>query len=80
MTEKLRYRDNAAPRQPIFHESWSLEDGDCGITVSDQAGRVLVEIKREFQGRLEIELAPVEAKAMAQRLLDFLEKLERGSS
>jgi len=71
-SEKLKYLGNVRPRECLFHQSWSDEEGDRSFTISRDGDRLFVRIKKEWGGNQEIELSRLDAEGMLSGLEKFV--------
>jgi hypothetical protein len=69
-SEKMRYIRKMRPREALYGQSWSAEDGESSLRVSRDENRVYVAIAKESFRTLEVDLSRAD-------VADLIRALER---
>lgn len=71
-SEKMKCIKGSATSETLFYNAWSDVEGDRSLRIAQTAGKLVVQMRKEWGGILEIEISRLDAEAIIRGLQGIL--------
>jgi len=71
-SEKLKYAARVKKSETLFYNCWSDEEGDRSLRISHSEGELVVQIKKEWGGSLDLKISRSDAQDIIRGLQGIL--------